>query len=643
MEGNETPESIQFLFDITKQVKQFYETTVIFLTRKDYSDIVFNTMCNIRTYFQEGTKSSQNDMIDHIVDYHLEWLHAVNDIEQYKRHIQENVPREEIYQAVSFTIDAMNHRHKYYQRYMEKNRSKLSNINQVNLHADLEIVEDMHKEVIANLLERLKCFRNFTDDESFKQDALMAADELLTWIDKINDGVSMQLTKYINLNVPQLTGDLTKTLQQIVAEVQTLKSDSAQKMIDELKDKGRELSTMIRCTAPRYLEISKVVEKINILEDRINRLENEPSSAAVMALQHKKDFLEKRLASLENLKTTLKRLNEENDVNFDDVPEEELCACEDFFQLRIFNHDLPPEDRERLITELCYLWDLAIFGDKSHKSIISILSAAEMKEEFTDELGTFYIDENSRKIYKIPGDETLYQPNEANELVPLSDDSEHIYYFDECGRYFIDPKTRERIYKAYATASEYVMDTTGVLLKIKEERDGVTFYYDNFGRYYINHEGKHIYREEDSVSEFENDGLGNLVRLRSHADMFEPCPDDAHVTDDFKYLKCTVGPALRECIADVILRQPADPIKYLSTRLIKYRENMEFRDKMSREREEVEVEREIIRAEERAAAERAALEAALLTQGGSEASYDSNLLHYTSLKEGDSLSASTVK
>ncbi|XP_026762038.3 uncharacterized protein LOC113520829 [Galleria mellonella] len=627
-------EDIAFLFDISKEIKHMYETPVIFITKKDYSDILFNAMCTIRSALQTDSK---NKIIDVIVDYHLQWLHAVNELENFKKRVYD-VSREEIYQAISYTIDAMSYRLKYYQKYMQKNRSMLSNLDQANVIADLEIIEDMHKEVTVHLLEKLRCFRNYISNDEFVLKVNEAVDELLQWLDKINDGVSIQLTAYINMNVPHLTGDLTKTLQQIVEDLHSSDTPSGHKMLEELKNKGKELRTMIRSTAGHSLEISKVVEKINILEERIKRLEGEKTSAAVMALKHKKEYLEKRLDSLENLKTTLKNIH--NMVDFKlDVSEEDLCTCEDFYQLRIFNHFLPPEERERLVTELCYLWDLAVFGDCSHKSIISILSAADIKEEYTDDLGTYYIDEHSRKIYKIPDDVTLYQPNEHNELVPLTDDSEHIYFYDECGRYYVDAKSRQRVYKAHATASEFMMDSSGILLKIKEERDGVVYYYDNCGRYYINNEGKHIYREENALSEYESDGLGNLVRIRSHLDIFQPCPDDVHVTEDFKYLKQSVGPALRKCIADVIIYQPADPIKYLSLLLIKFKENIELKEKRSREKEEFNIEREIKSAEERAAAERAAMEAVLLTQGGSETSYDSNFLKYTSMHQDDALSA----
>lgn len=623
-----------FIFDISKTIKQFYETPVIFVTKKDFSDVIFNSMCSIRTALLEDDK---NHVIDIIVDFHLNWLHIISELENFKKLIH-NLPKEDMYQAINYTIDAMGYRLKYYQKYMENIKPTLSNVNQANLLMDMEIVEDMHKEINRILLERLKCFRNYTSINEFILKVNDSTEELLTWIDKISDNFAKELTSYVNLNTPHLSSDLTKTLQQIVDDFQSSESPSALKIIDELKSKGHDLSTMIHCTTGHSLETSKVIEKIQILEDRIKRLETGPSSAAAMALTHKKQFLEQRLASLENLKITLKNLHQLKDVPSEEADEEELCICEDFFQFRVFNHLLPLEEREKLVTELCYLWDLAVFGERNRKSIISILSAGEMKEEFTDELGTFYLDEYSRKIYKLPDDNALYQQNERNELVPVCDDAEHIYYYDDCGRYFIDSKTSQRVYKAHDTASEYMMDSTGVLLKVKEELDGIVYYYDSYGRYYINEEGKHIYREPDATSEYEHDGLGNLVRIRSYLDIFKPCPDDVHVTEECKYLKKTVGEALKVSIADTILHQPADPIKYLSARLIKYRENIEIQEKRHREAEELNIEREIIAAEERAAAEKAAMEAALLAQGGSEASYDSNLLKYRSMQPDDQIS-----
>lgn len=628
-------QDIEFMLDISKEVKDFYESAVIYLTGKDYSDQVFNTLCSLRTALREDDK---NRVLDLIVDYHLRWLRAVNDIENYRKVFVEEQSRDHVYQSISYTIEVLGARLRYFQRYMEKYRSILSNQEQNELSADLEIVEEMHKDVKIILLEKLKCFKNYICFDEFKVHVNEAIDDLLAWLDKIHDGISIKLSKYININVPEISEDLTKSLQQIVDGLQTDESPAARKLIEKLKAKGKEMGSLLRCTAGHGLEMSKMIEKMTALDDRIKRLESEPTSAALMALRHKKEYLEKRMASLENLKTTIKNIQMQSIVRLDDdVRGDKLCPCEDFYQLKIFNHLIPEPDRERLVSELCALWDKAVFGERK-RSIISILSASDIREEYTDELGTFFIDEHSRKIYRLPDDDVLYQPNERNELVPLMDDEVNVYYYDECGRYYIDANTKQRIYKAHATASEYMMDSTGVLLKVKEIRDGVTFYYDQCGRYYIDSNGKRIYRDEDQLSEYENDGLGNLVRIRSHLDIFDPCPPDAHVSEDFKYLKAVVGPALRVCIAHVLMHQPTDPVKYLSQRLLKYRQNEELKDHRTREREALDAERQIIAEEERAAAERAALEAALTSQGGSEASYDTNLLMYTTLHPDDPVS-----
>ncbi|XP_069359435.1 uncharacterized protein [Maniola hyperantus] len=619
--------NVEFLFDISKEIKYFYEIPVIFLTKKDYSDNIFNTMCSMRTALEEESKSQ---IIDIIVDYHLQWLHAIRDIENFSKRLQ-ILPREEVYEAITYTIDAISSRLKYYKRYMLKYRPSLSNDKQANLLADIEIIEEMHKDVTHILLEKLKCFRNFDTDDEFKIKVRDSIDELFSWIDLIHGEFAVYLTKYIHGSVLE---DLTKTLRQIVDDMQKSKCPIIQELLENLRKKGNDLGTMIWCTAIHDLEMNKLRDKIYMLEDRISDLGGELTSAPIVDLKYKKGYLQSRLDYLESSKITLKRFLELNDMHLEhNMDEGKICICKDFYQLRIFNHVLPSQDRERLVTELCCTWDSAIFGEHSHKSIISILSAAEMREEFTDDLGTFYIDQHSRKIYKFPDDENLYQPNEHNKLVPLTDDADHIYFYDECGRYFFDSKSRQRVYKAHDTASEYMMDSSGILLKVKEQREDVTYYYDNYGRYYINSEGKHIYREADSTSEYENDGLGNLVRIRNHFDILKHCPDDVNVTEDFKYLKNTVGKALRECIANVIIHQPADPIKYLSARLMKYRENMELKEKRSKENEELQIEREIRIAEERAAAERAAIEAALLAQGGSEASYDSNLIKYAYIQD----------
>lgn len=613
-----------FLFIIAKEVKNFYETPVIFVNQKDYSDDIFNTLCKIRTAIAE--KVSKEDIMDIVVDFHLQWLRSVNDLELFRKRIYD-ITREEMLQAISFTIDAMGKRLKYFQKYVENQRPLLTSEEWRNLQVDVEIMEDMNKEVTYFLLDKLKCFRCYTGDAEFQVKFIEVVDELLNWMDKINDRLTIQFTTILKGDNFQLALDLTKMLKDIIDEVPNSTDEKIQKMLKELTHNGQNLINMVRSAAGGNLEIRKILEKIASLDVRIKILRDQNSSA-VMGLENKKKNLEERLASLENIKSTLQQIN--IDQRKADTSDDESCTCPLELEARIFNHLLPVAERQRLVTDLCYLWDKAVFGQKRHKSIISILSATDAKEEFTDEVGTFYVDVYGRKIYKQPNDENLYQQNEENKLVPVKDDEEHIYHYDRCGRYFIDKNTNVRIYKAHATASEYMMGSNGVLLKMKEERDGVTYYYDSYGRYYVDDDGKHIYRESDSFSEYECDGFGNLVRIRTDFELFTSCPDDVQVSEDTKYLKETVAPALRKCIAECILYHPTDPIKYLSDCLVKYRSNMELKDERAKYKEQLMFEREIRLAEERAAAELAAREA--IQSGGSEASYDSNLINYSTLK-----------
>ncbi|KAJ8731592.1 hypothetical protein PYW07_004756 [Mythimna separata] len=521
---------------------------------------------------------------------------------------------------------------------MEKYRSSLSNESQANLTTDLEIIEEMHKEVAEALLVKLKEFKNPCSFEEFKVKVNEAIDQLLNWLDKNYDGLAIRLSNYMHL--PNLESNLSKPLQRIIGDL--LLADkcnpAAAEMLDQLKKKGKPVGSLIRRCVEHKLELRKVLANIDVLRETIEALADQEMSAPIMALIQKKQYLENRVNSLEKSKTTLVGIKSISDIKLEDDIEE--CPCPDFYQLKVFNHILPVETREKLVTDLCRLWNLAVFDERSHESVLSIVTAGTgVKEEFTDELGTFYIDEHSRKIYKSTEDnETLLQPNEHGELVRLSDDMYHIYFYDEYGRYYIEDVTRDRVYKARLSNSEYKMNTSGALVKVKDIIDGTEYYYDTCGRYYINDKDKRIYCEEGHLSEYENDDLGNLVRIRSQADLFQPCPDDEHVSEDFKYLKLTVGPALRVCIADILLHQPADPIKYLSTGLLKFRENFELRDRRLGEKAELTAEREIKAAEARAEAERLALEA--ISDGGSEASYDSNLVLYTSKYPDEAVSVS---
>lgn len=609
----------QFLFDIIEDVKYFYETPVIYVTKRDFGDEVFNILCKLRS--GQLNNIDNTSVMDLIVDFHLQWLQAISEIECFKQQIN-TYHRNDIHEVISFTIDSLNRRKKHLRQYVDSSKKSLNGENQRKLRWEMEIVEAMSKEVTYTVLEILTCFRNFTDDTEFYLKLNAATNNLMTWLDKIIDHVCIHCTKYFKITRVDLSSELISPLRKHILDLSTSSHSSALDFMNNIKLNGLTLSDMIRSPAVRNLEISKITELINTAEDRIKILGNQNTSVAA-DLNNKKMYLQQKLEFLKKCDTTLSQIFV--NAQFDKLIADNECAC--LYEARIFNHLLPITERERLVTDLCYLWDKALCGQRSRKSIISILSATSVREKFTDNLGTFYVDEYGRKIYIENDNTTLYQLNEENKLVPLNDDEQHIYYYDECGRYYIDSNTHERIYKLHATASEYIMGPSGSLFKVKEVLDNVTYYYDSYGRYYINENGKHIYRDGDSNSEYEQDGYGNLVRIRSQLDIFELCPDDSQVSEDSKYLKETIGRALRESLAMVIIQQPEDPIKYLSALLKKYRENLELQEKRKKEEEELLLERKILFSEQ------CAIEDGLetLPDGVSENSYDSNLLKYKTL------------
>ncbi|XP_048478320.1 uncharacterized protein LOC125488837 [Plutella xylostella] len=626
-------EGIVFLFDIVKTVKFFYENPVILFTKKDFSDVVFNTLCEIRKALLEN--ASLNEVSDIIVESHIQWLHAVKDIENVKNN--ENLKRDDVYTAIEYTLNALCSRLKYLQRYVDKYRPYLSNEQQEDMRIELEIIHNMHDDAVICLSEKLKCFKSFIGDVEFEWKTIDQINQLLEWLDEINDASSMVTTKYFTSYLPNLNENLTKTLQRVVEDFIKKDSPSSHDMLKDLNRYRKQLGSLVRYVAEHSREMYKITALIKTVEKQLSEFGDEtPKHSPVLKqVLHKKKYLEERLEHLEKIKTTIEDLHSIQKIpSFEGILDKrDLCMCEDFYQLRIFNHSLPPVERQRLVTELCHLWNVALYGVKKNKSFISIFNEADANQEFEDELGRFYVDAHSRKIYVIPDLDEKFQQNENNELVPLSDDANHVYFYDSCGRYYIDELSRRRIYKALETESEYMMNTNGELSKVKEVRDGTMFYFDTLGRYYINDEGQHIYRDEDSLTEYECDDFGNLVRICSRPNFLNVCPEEINATKESKYLQETVGKALSTCITDVILHQPEDPIKYLAEALFKYRENIERKEICGREKEALMVEREIRAAEDRAEAERKALELAMTDHEGSEATdLDSNMLRYKTME-----------
>ncbi|KAG6442733.1 hypothetical protein O3G_MSEX002451 [Manduca sexta] len=573
-------EAATFLFTIAKEIKRSFESPVILVTRKDYGEDIFNSLIEMRTaLLQQAAPARVADIIN---NFHVGWLQAVQDIEKNKKRVKDT-PRDIFLKAIEFTRECMNNRHKNFQKFIDQLQLNMTTEEITLIQTDLAIIGDLRDIVNATLIEKLKYLRNLADSTEFCSKINDEIEELLNWLDRLNDHLAIQFCKVLNLRVPQFSSDLTKTLQDIVDEVAESTDPKSQKLASEIMSKGKILGSIVRIDSVNDLEIRKVIEKIKILENRIDRLKNENSSA-LMALQHKTLYLEERLQSLENLKESLNNLRNQNRRTYGDLT---LSQSNEY---QIFNHILPHNERCRLVEQLVKLWDAAIAPGCDRKSIISILSAADIKEVFSDDIGHFTVDKYGRKLYTQSNDTKLYQLNEKNELVPMRDDDKHVFFYDECGRYYIND-LRQRIYKADGSASEYVLQKAGVLVKVREEIDGNEYFYDELGRYYFNGFGKRIYHEENSDTEYEHDGLGNLVKIRDELPFYNTCPREPMVMEEMKYLKHAIGVALKKCLAEVVLHQPPDPVLYLAECLEKYRTNVETKQRRSVEEKEMRAER----------------------------------------------------
>lgn len=571
-------EEIAFLFSIAKEIKKSFESPVILFTLNDYADGVYKSLLDMRkALFKKATSFQLSQIVN---NFHLEWLKAVKDIDDFRKRINET-PREVILTAIDYTLGCMDNRYTYFHDFIQDLRYTMPSEDRLIMQADLEIINDMKNTVISVLLDKKQCFKSHVDKSDYMVKLNDEVDELLNWMDRIYDSLAILCCKVSLSNVPQLPVDLTNTLKQIIDEVAGHRISKPSAVLEQIESKGKLLPTMVRFNASHELEVSKVVEKIKILEKRINVLK-ERKSFTVIALQHKLIYLEERHQSLENLKASL------NALQMDSSREIDNNEVLDNAELNIFNHNLPIKYRCRLVEKLVKLWDNALHYADTKKSIISILSAADTKEVFTDVIGNFTVDKYGRKIYSRSNGS--FQLNERNELVELSDDDRHIYFYDDCGRYYLDNK-RNRIYKAHATASEYELHPSGKLLKLKEIRDGIEYYYDSRGRYYFNEEGNRIYIDPDTGEKYKLDRFDNIVRIRSKQHFYESCPPDIMVVKECKYLKKTVGSALKTCLANVLLHQPVDPIAFLADNLVKYRQSIEDAQKRREEETKMEAER----------------------------------------------------
>ncbi|KAH9645916.1 hypothetical protein HF086_010115 [Spodoptera exigua] len=574
-------EAAAFLFTIAKEIQESFASPVIFFTRKDYAEHVFDVFKNIRKALLENTSPAA--IVDIVFAFHMEWLHAVKEIENFKERVKDT-PRDVVLKAITFTIECVQQRHFCIRKYIEKIQTSMTKDEYTLIQTDLSIIKELQDIVATSLTEKYHYINSLTDYADYYTRINDEIEELLYWLDKLNDNLAVEFCKIVNFNVPLRPYDLTKTLQDIIEEVATDPTPEAQRIAEIVHVTGQVLSSKMRLSSINELEIAKIVEKIKALEKRIHRLQSQHSSA-LMALKHKTSFLEERLQSLQNIKKTIYKMKHKEDG--DNLTETE--NQNEPKDMHIFSHLLPHSDRCRLVDKLLQLWKSAMI-ESNNESVISILSVAHSNEMFTDENGHFTVDKYGRKIYRKPGDDQLYQLNEHNKLVLLQDDGKVVYFYDACGRYYISD-ARKRIYKDHDGASEYMLTQTGYLVKVLEEKDGVQYFYDWLGRYYIRKEdGRHIYTEENSPDEYEQDGLGNLVKIHQEPFIYEPCPLEPMTMKENEYIKQEVGQALKKCIAQVVLTQPMDPVAYLADCLTQYSKNIKEREqliKKENEREEL--------------------------------------------------------
>lgn len=610
-------DAIAFLFTIAKEIKRSFESPVILMTMKDYADGIFHSLVDMKAALLQHEAPER--VLEIITAFHFDWLQAVEDVEKFKKRIRDS-PRDVVLKAVEFTKECAEHRQDNFQRYIQNLQGNLPGKEKNLIQAELETINEIQDSVISILSEKHACFRSYADQTEYYHKVEDETEELLNWLDTLNDNLAIHFSNVVGLNLPYLTSNLSKTLQQIIEDVAAASDPDTQKIVKEMQRKEHQISYVAGVDHPEEFEVGKVLEKIKYLEERIDRLKY-VNTSAVMALQHKALYLEERLMSLENLKTSLYTLkNKHNNTNLDNHCVSEKC-------IQIFDHLLPAQDRQRLVDQLVNLWNEAICGtyEGMHegKSIISILSVADIKEVFTDEFGKFTIDKFGRKLYT-DNNGVLCQVNERNQLVELNDDDRHIYFFDDCGRYYKN-ENDQRIYKTSTTASEYLINDEGLMLKVKEVKDGIEYYYDSLGRYHLDEYGKHIYRDPKATEEYEHDGFGNLVLIRADEPIYESCPIDTTIAaDENKYLQRTVGDALKKCIAEVVMHKPQDPIGYLANGLVKYRFNIEGRQKRLEDEIEMKAERDLAAMQGSAASSR--------RSGGEDSkSYDSNFADYKAI------------
>lgn len=563
-------EAIYYLFSIAKLIKRSFDNPVILITKKDYADCAVTSLVDMRAALLH--RAAPELVVNIIRDFHLTWLEAISDIDNFKRQIK-NTPRDTIITtAFDFTSDCAVKRLEYFQHYIDSIRSSMTLEEQVLIEVDLRAITDMNLNFQSALEEKQQAMRNIVDTNEYYNKIFDETEELMNWLDVLNDNLAIEFSNFVGVESPMsLVDQVSKTLQQRIEEV-ARSSNDINNYVDEeeLQFKGE-----ICPDSGDELEVKKIIEKIKDLENKIVFLKRE-NSLAIPALRHRAKCLRKRLDMIEDLRLSFTLKNKRGDTMKPNFKGDK----------HIFDHLLPKQDRKRLVEDLLIHWNDAVIGALEGNSIISILSVADIKESFCDDFGKFVIDKYGRKLYTSNLDNpSLYQVNEKQEFVPVSDDNKHVYFYDSCGRYYVND-FKHRVYKAHKTASEYILDFDGMLIKTKEIRNGKAYHYDSLGRYYFEENGKQIYLGEDG-HKYEDDGLGNLVKIRT-CFMYEMCSLPSSIPiEETKYLQRTIGEALKKSIADVILHQPHDPILFLAQSLENYQHQEQ--ERQNRRKDEVEL------------------------------------------------------
>lgn len=547
-------DSVIFLFNVINEIERSFQYPIIFFSETDFTENIYDSLLSITKAIHES--SMPETLLEIIKNFHIEWLDAVNKIEKFRKSLKA-MPRDTVLRAIDFTIKCLEKRYACLYNSVEELQNAISNEEKELLSANLEIILELQKINQNALLKKQENILNQADQDEYLNQIYDEIEELLVWLDRQYDNLAIHLTKVLDLHIPMAPSDLSIILKEIIEELAVAPDPESRRVSNILKLRSR-TSQMIPISSLHELEITRLIVKIQDLEDRIRKLEGK-DSPALMALQHRAIYLKGKVESLQNIKQSMIRL------------QEEACIMNETSEELIFSHSLLFEDRLRLVERLIKVWDDAITIN-SQDSIVSILSATNMKQVFYDNIGQFTVDIYGRKIYD--KDNVKYQLNEVHELVPVADDKHRPYFYDDCGRYYLNAEN-ERVYKAHAKASEYLLSSGGLLLKVKEVINGIEYNYDRLGRYYINQHGQRIYREKGRNSEYEYDGIGNLLKINRPQYFYEPYVKKPLTIEDNQYLQRVVGSALKRCIANVVIHRPTDPVAYLADSLVKYKLSMD--------------------------------------------------------------------